>query len=425
MQTLAPVQTKEREIFMDVLRGFAILGIFIANLGSGFSWYNEQAHATGPYLLPELDHKMSFLHHMFIEGKFYSIFSLLFGWGIALQFKRAEQKGINAAPTVRRRLFFMLLLGAVHLLIWPGDIVFFYAMLGFILLPLKKFSNKTLLITGVILVLSPVLLYSLKMSFHDLNYPAQKLFDTGNWADVQLNPALKNIKSEEEYIALIKNQNWWDVLKANMAGFFYRYGYLFFVSRVPKVLGMFLIGYVVGRSDFYKNILQHKKLLYWVIGVGLVMGLPANYFLAKYMTHFSRDYFTLKMNGLHQTIFYALGVVPLALAYVAIFMLCFQTAAGKRIMSLVAPAGKMAFSNYTMQSLIGNFVFLGAGLGFMGQVGPVYYTLFGIAVFIFQVAFSTFWLKYFNYGPVEWLWRSATYKKWQPMRKLNSSSGTG
>ncbi|MBL7720906.1 MAG: DUF418 domain-containing protein, partial [Chitinophagaceae bacterium] len=193
----------------------------------------------------------------------------------------------------------------------------------------------------------------------------------------------------------------------------------------PKVLGMFLIGYVIGRSDFYKNILQHKKLLYWVIGVGLVMGLPANYFLAKYMTHFSRDYFTLKMNGLHQTIFYALGVVPLALAYVAIFMLCFQTAAGKRIMSLVAPAGKMAFSNYTMQSLIGNFVFLGAGLGFMGQVGPVYYTLFGIAVFIFQVVLSTIWLKYFNYGPIEWLWRSATYKKWQPMLKQHTGSGTG
>ena len=160
MQTLAPVRSNEREIFMDILRGIAILGIFIANLGTGFSWYNEQAHATGAYLLPELDHKMGFLHHMFIEGKFYSIFSLLFGWGIALQFKRAEQKGINAAPTVRRRLFFMLLLGAFHLLIWPGDIVFFYALLGFILLPLRKFSNKVLLITGGLLILSPIFIIS-------------------------------------------------------------------------------------------------------------------------------------------------------------------------------------------------------------------------------------------------------------------------
>jgi uncharacterized protein len=102
MQSLAPVQINERETFMDVLRGFAILGIFIANLGSGFSWYSESAHATGPMLVPELDHKMSFLHHLFIEGKFYSIFSLLFGWGIALQFKRADSKGVNALPTIRR-----------------------------------------------------------------------------------------------------------------------------------------------------------------------------------------------------------------------------------------------------------------------------------------------------------------------------------
>src|SRR5689334_3664781 len=171
---LTPVQAKEREIFMDVLRGFAILGIFIANLGSGFSWYNEDAHLKGPFL-SSWDHSMTFLHHMFIEGKFYSIFSLLFGWGIALQVKRGLAKGVNAIPTVRRRLLFMLLLGFIHLMIWPGDIVFFYALLGFLLIPLRKFSNKTLLITGCVLLLSPILLYWLKMEFPVLNYPAQQL----------------------------------------------------------------------------------------------------------------------------------------------------------------------------------------------------------------------------------------------------------
>ncbi|MDZ4807804.1 MAG: DUF418 domain-containing protein [Bacteroidota bacterium] len=413
MQTLAPVQTKDREIFMDVLRGFAILGIFIANLGSGFSWYSESTHATGPYLLPELDHKMSFLHHMFIEGKFYSIFSLLFGWGIALQFKRADANGINAVPTVRRRLFFMLLLGAVHLLIWPGDIVFLYALLCFILIPLRKFSNKTLLITGVILVLSPMLLYWAKMTWPVLNYPAELMIKTG----IKVDSAIMKIQSEEEFMKIMKQGTWFDQLKMNISGFFWRYNYLFFVSRVPKVLGMFLIGYVIGRSDFYKNILQYKKLLYWVIGIGLIVGLPANFYLARYITYFNNDYFSLKTKGLYQTIFYALGVVPLAMAYVGLFMLSFQTAVGKKILSVLAPVGKMAFSNYIMQSLIGNFVFLGAGLGYMGQVGPVYYTLFGIGVFIIQIILSSIWLKYFNYGPLEWLWRSATYKKWQPMRK--------
>ena len=250
---------------------------------------------------------MTFLHHMFIEGKFYSIFSLLFGWGIALQVKRGIAKGIDAVPTIRRRLAFMLLLGFVHLLIWPGDIVFFYALLGFLLLPLRKFSNKTLLITGIILMLSPILLYLLKMTFHELNYPSQKLNELGNWADVKLNPKLKDIKSMEEYMTLMKEASWWEILKSNMAGIFYRYGYLFFISRIPKVLGMFLIGYVVGRSDFYKNILQHKKLLYWVIGMGLVVGLPANYFLAYYMSNFDADYYNMKTNGLHQTNFLCIG----------------------------------------------------------------------------------------------------------------------
>ena len=416
MQTLNPVQTNEREIFMDVLRGFAILGIFIANL-NGFSWYNAEAKATGPFLLPEWDHKMGFLHHMFIEGKFYSIFSLLFGWGIALQFKRADAQGINALPTIKRRLLFMLLLGAVHLLIWPGDIVFFYALLAFILLPCRKFSNKTLLISGIILVLLPMLLYACKMHWQWLNAPAGILYSTGQKLDTQL----LGIASENDYINFSKQANWWDILKGNVSGFFYRYGYLFFVSRVPKVLGIFLIGYALGRSDFYKNIDRHKKTLYIIIALGLLIGLPANFYLARYMSYFMNDYWNLKMNGLYQTISYSLGVAPLAMAYVGLIMLSFQTTAGKKILTVLAPVGKMAFSNYMMHSFIGNFVFLHAGLGYIGKVGPVYYTLFGVAVFIIQIILSTVWLKYFNYGPVEWLWRSATYKKWQPFTKKQTA----
>ena len=126
---------------------------------------------------------------------------------------------------------------------------------------------------------------------------------------------------------------------------------------------MFLIGYVIGRTDFYKNIMQHKKLVTLVIVSGLVIGLPANYFLAHYMSTAMQDYFMLKEKGMYQTIVYALGVAPLALAYVGCFMLLFQNAAFRKPFSLIAPVGKMAFSNYIMQSLIGNFVFLGAGLG--------------------------------------------------------------
>ena len=412
--TNTPIKTHEREIFMDALRGFAILGIFIANLG--FLSHYQGSDKAGAWLFPGSDDTMSFFHHWLIEGKFYSIFSLLFGWGIALQVKRGLDKGVDALPTVKRRLCIMLLLGAIHLLIWIGDIVFFYALLGFILLPFRKFSNKTLLITAVILILSPIVLYWLKMTFPVLNYPAELLNQTGD----QLGEKLNGIKSQATYIDFMQHGSWFDHLKNNISGFFYRYGYLIFVSRIPKVLGMFLIGYVIGRSDFYKNLVQNKKVVYWIIGLGLLIGLPANYQLAYYMSNFEDDYFGLKINGWYETIAYALGVVPLALSYVGLLMLSFQTTIGNKILLLISPVGKMAFSNYLMHSLIGNFVFLGAGLGYMGQVGPVYLTLFAILVFVFQIILSTIWLTYFQYGPIEWVWRSLTYNKRQPFR-VNSN----
>ncbi|MET0464711.1 MAG: DUF418 domain-containing protein [Chitinophagaceae bacterium] len=415
MPQLTPVATKDREQFMDVLRGIAILGIFIANL-NGFSWYAENPANTGPWLLPEQDHTMAFLHHMFIEGKFYSIFSLLFGWGIALQLKRAADKGIDAVPLVRRRLVFMLLLGAIHLMIWPGDIVFFYALLGFILLRMRKLSNKALIITGTALILLPIALYAAKAHWPVLNAPAGLMYETGG--KVMYAISGESLNSDRDFATYLKKASWSEALQANTAGFFFRYGYLFFVSRIPKVLGIFLIGYALGRSGFYNRIRQHKQFLYIIIAAGLVIGLPANYLLAHYMSYNMADYWQLNTKGLYQTVAYAFGVAPLALAYVAVLMLLFQRKRVAKLMSVVAPVGKMAFSNYLLQTIIGSVVFLGAGFNYIGEVGPVYYTIFGVLVFIGQIIISHLWLRYFNYGPVEYLWRSATYKKWQKMRKI-------
>lgn len=416
MQPLSPTNASERETFLDALRGVAILGIFIANL-SGFSWYSDGAGviSSSPYIIPAWDDGMFFLHQMFLEGKFYSIFSLLFGWGIALQIKRAASRGIDVLPVIRRRLFFMLLLGAVHLLMWSGDIVFLYAMLGFLLLPFRKLSNKTILIAGFSLTLLPVFLYIGKAQFPWMDAPRNLLINIGMRLDEKLIDA--PITSEKDFSIYLANADWWQVLKSNVSGFFYRYQYLFFVSRFPKVLGVFLIGFALGRSDFFKNIKQHIKTVRIIVVVGLLIGLPANYMLAVYMSKYPADYWILNHNGVMQTIYYALGVLPLSLVYTGILMLVYQRISGKKFLSVFAPVGKMAFSNYIFQTLVGSYVFLGAGLGYISKVGPFCYTILGIAVFLLQVLLSHLWLRRFNYGPVEWLWRSATYKKWQPMVK--------
>jgi uncharacterized protein len=410
---LAPVSGKERIGLMDALRGFAILGIFIANLGSGFSFYDPEKLHTGPFF-SSWDSTMSLLHHIFIEGKFYSIFSFLFGWGIALQLQRSEASGREPVAFVRRRLFFMLLLGLCHLiLIWPGDIVAFYSLVGFLLLWMRKWKEKNLLITAIILILSPILLYYLKMQFKVLMAPAGLLFETGNKIDANLN----HFGPDTDFFARYRMASYFELVRFNLAGFFYRFGDLFFQSRISKVLGLFIIGYLVGQKGRYQQVINNPKLLWSVAIGGLLIGLPANYILGHYMETDQGDYYGLKIKGWYRTIAYTFGVAPLAMAYISLFFLMARNAFFSRIINVFKPVGKMAFSNYIFQSIVGIFTFFGVGFAMLGQVGPVYYTLFAVLVYIGQSILSRIWLHYFRFGPLEWLWRSATYGSWQGMKK--------
>lgn len=408
MQTIAPVLSADREKIMDVLRGFALLGIFIANLHHLSLFDSKNVSGVLHYASDDV---VDFFHRVLVEGKFYSIFSLLFGWGVSQQIYRASQKNINALPTVRRRLGWMLLLGFLHLfLLWPGDIVAFYAMLGFVLLLFRKMSDKNLLKCGVAFFLLPIALYALKMLFPDLNAPAGIVYEAGVAVE---NKLLGNANTSSR---LESTASWILIWKNNIAGFFFRYGYLFFVSRIWKVLGVFMIGFMLGRNDNLKKLIANKKILNYIILFGLLIALPANFLMAYYMG-FEDDYWDMKMNGFYQTLFYAIGVAPLAFAYAALIIRWFQTKNGNKILSVLQPVGKMAFSNYILQSIIGITVFFGVGFAKGGQLGPTSWTIFAIAVYLCQIFISYIWLSYFNFGPIEWIWRSLTYKKWQPMKK--------
>lgn len=416
--SFTPVRTSDRIHIMDALRGIAILGIFIANLGSGFSFYDASLNYSGPYFHP-LDKTFQFWQHVLIEGKFYSIFSLLFGWGMAIQLKRSEVKGLTPVKFMRRRLSFMFLLGLAHLLLlWTGDIVAFYALVGFVFLWIRKWSERKLFITAIVMLCLPVLIYFLRMTWNVLLAPAGLLYGTGTTIDSYLTGS----KSFDEFLINLKTENYFFQLKSLVAGVFYRFGDLIFQSRPLKVLGMFILGYLLGRNDRYTQLIANKKLLWTIAGAGLAIGLPANYHLSKLME--TGLYYQLKIEGLYQAIAYALGVAPLALAYVALFFLFAATVTGKKITAVLQPVGKMAFTNYITHSIVGTLVFYGAGLGLAREVGPVYYTMLALLVFMGQIIVSTVWLIYFTYGPIEWVWRSATYKKWQPFKKISHTANT-
>lgn len=409
-----PVHNSERIQIIDALRGFAILGIFIANLGVGFAIYEYKPDSTGPYF-HAWDRIVHFLSHFFIEGKFYSIFSFLFGWGLAIQLQRSELKQVSPIAFMQRRLTFMLLLGLAHLLLlWTGDIVALYALVGFAFLWIRNWSSRTLLIIAIACLLLPMPLYYLKMKFPFLLAPAGFLFNIGGWIE----HSISGISGPDSFaisLGKLKSGNYVDQLQFLLSGVFYRYGDLLFQDRFFKVMGMLILGYLMGRNNNYKNFLNNKKLLLRIAGIGLLLGLPCNYLLAHYME--IGGYYKMDADGFYQTIVYAFGVAPMALAYMSLFFLIALTKPGYQLMRLLQPPGKMAFTNYILHSLIGTLFFFGSGLGLMKEVGPVYYTGFAFLVFVGQIWVSTQWLKYFRFGPIEWVWRSATYRKWQPLRK--------
>jgi uncharacterized protein len=409
-QTLTPVENQNRIWLMDALRGIAILGIFIMNL-PGFTFY-DLSSKSGP-LFTKADDTVFFIERVLLEGKFYSIFSFLFGWGVALQLSRNAAKGVNAEALLRRRLAIMLVLGFAHLLLlWQGDIVALYAMIGFVLLWMRNWRTRTLLITSIILLLSPILLYYLKMHASFANWPNRFLMEKAGMLDYTLN----HIKSNDDYVNVVHHMTVYEHLKLNLTNVLYRYADLFFQSRIVKVLGMFIIGYLMGRNDRYKTIINNTRLLWKVAIAGLAIGLPANFLMEHFRN--SNNYYDLQPQGFYATIAYAIGVAPLALSYIAFFFLISRTQAGRRLFLWLQPAGKMAFTNYIMHSVICVILFTGLGFAWDRQIGVVYYSLFALLVFFLQVLLSRLWLNYFQFGPLEWLWRSGTYGKKQQFRKV-------
>ena len=411
IQAFAPVNNYQRIDYMDLIRGIAVLGILIANL-RWFTLYSPGVE--GRFTFPHIDETVWFLQHWFIEGKFYSIFSLLFGWGIALQINRSKKDDKATAQFLRRRLSFMLLLGGIHLFfIWEGDIVFVYGLVGFVLIALRRFSNKTLLITGISLLLSPILLYLLKMNFAWVNWPSDMLYKAGanvyqHFGMIDQDTSRTDVIRESKSLLPILKTTWGDAP--------YRFAYLFFVSRLPKVLGAMLIGFVIGRTNTYAKVIAQKKKMALITILGLLIFIPLNYLLVKYLQDDSALH-ALTSKGLAYTSLYAFSVFPLALAYMLIVALIYENSVIHKLLQPILAVGKMAFTNYIMHSIVAYIIFYGIGFGWMEQLGPLAWASFGVILFVFQMLVSNIWLCYFKFGPIEWLWRSMTYQKIQPINK--------
>lgn len=401
-----PTVTSRYDI-LDALRGFALFGICFANIPFFAGWIFVGPDAKHDFLGAGLyDAFILFI----VDGRFYTIFSFLFGLGFSLQLSRLQSKtNSNSSYFYLRRLALLLCIGFIHLtFFWAGDILLLYAVLGFVLLFMRNIADNKLIIIAVILLLLPVPGYLL---FWIANVePSLGMYQLAGY-----------LVNGEQSVGSFFNGFYESVITPNMLRYFElnpalgvaRIGYFVDTWRLPKVLAVMLIGMWAGRQLLSGRLLENKDLIRKTILYGLAIGLPSSV-VYTYLSGLN-SFQAHSIEGLWSVIAYLLAVFPLGFAYLAIFAQLWHKHANW--LKVFAPPGRMALTNYLMQTLIGITIFYGIGFNLSITYGPLSFALVACSIFIFQVIFSNVWFKYFQFGPVEWTWRVLTYGRWFRLKK--------
>lgn len=397
-----PAAKSERYGVLDALRGFALLGIFAANIRF-FSGWDFLAEEDRTALGGEGYAVWDFLHLAVLDGKFYTLFSILFGIGFALQLSRLEGRGAAATQIYLRRTFVLLGFGVIHLFIfWEGDILTPYALLGFILLAIRGWSDRALLVAAGVSLLVPPIGYAV---FWSLGIDQSLgLYSVAG----AICPSFFSDPVSEIRLATIGEQ-----LTCSLGGGVTRFGYLFDTWRWPKLFAIMLLGLWAGRQLVRGTLLTNTRLLTTTLVIGSLSGAIAGPILANLNgIGFLRPH---SQQGMYAVIAYTFAVIPLGLAYAAGFILLWRIA--RPVLKILAAPGRMALTNYLSQTALGLIVFLGIGFDQAGQWSiQSLYLLVG-AVYLGQIVFSHLWLSRFQYGPLEWIWRALTYGSAPKMRR--------
>ena len=388
-----PTTEKERFLILDVLRGLALAGIALANYPEFALWTFLSADEQAMMPTAGVDWVVRFLQYAQIDGKFYTIFSLLFGVGFSLILAR------HSVPLFLRRMLILVGIGFCHLMfVWSGDILLLYAV-GGLLLPLFIWlKDKALLWIAALLIFVPVALDALT-EFAGIDFAAP--FYALWWEQ-----ATKEGITEENFAAWLRDADGYGAMFAFLKqGACERMWEFVAGHRLPKVLGLFILGYLIGRHWLFARL--EELPLKRVFIVSLLIALPTSLLYA--WSAVGGHPWGLTVHSL----LYAVSVIPLAFCYVTGVCLLF-VGHGPCLLMLAAP-GRMALSCYITQSVIGVLLFYGLGLGLGTTFGLVTIEVTALCVFALQIALCRLWLRYFRFGPLEWLWRMLTYGHYFPI----------
>ena len=369
---------------IDALRGFALMGLFIVHACEYFELY--WLHEPPPNAI-----------HIWVfglfAGKAFAMFALMFGVSFYIIMDRAAQRGVDFTGRFLWRLVVLFIIGFLDAFFYAGEVLQVLALCGLVLVPLNRLSWKWLLPIAIVCFLQPVLLWQLWSASHDIkanvapgyfNYPALEVFAHGSWPQ------------------LFATNLW--------VGPLTKWQFMSESGRMFQIVGLFLVGLMLGRAGFFHNPERFgpARRMAFAVALAVAVGL-----------HFARPFITaaLPADQAHflagmarDTIVYdnwqALAAMTL---WVTGFIELFQWGVFHKLLRLLAPAGRMTLTLYVMQNVIGVALYYHCGLGWYATIGQPHALIFGICFFSAQVAFAHIWFRYFLYGPLEWVWRAATY----------------
>ncbi len=430
----APVSQNERIVIIDCLRGIALLGILMMNIPY---FAMPDPAADNLTLLKELgtvNEKVWYFINWFLEGSQRAIFSMLFGAGVILFITRLEKRvdGMMTAEYFIRRQLWLLVFGLVDafILLWNGDILFEYAICGIIMFAFRKLPAKTLLILAAVCLLLMMVRENREL------YKEKSMISKGEAIAKLDTTKVKLTELQKESLATMtgdkensSDENLQKEMKKNLRQIRGNYKDLYenisTTSTRFEFYGSYygiwdiLVFMFLGMAFFKTGILTGDVSIkiYWLLFiVGLGAGLLMSYYRLKPLTHFKFNQFDIAKNVSLQ--FYELSRTFRSLGIFGLIMLCYKSGWFNRLFKLLRPVGQMAFTNYLMQSILCGVFFYGIAFGMYGKLQryEIYYVV-GV-VWVIEITWSNIWLRYFRFGPLEWLWRSLTYWKKQPMKKL-------
>lgn len=379
-----PTELQDRVVAIDIMRGLSLLGIFIVNMlafHTPFYYINPYTWYTDP-----LDKETFQWIDIILQGSVYPLFSMLFGYGLMMQFRKSQERGNSFIPLGLRRLSVLLIIGLLHaFLVWSGDILITYALSGFIVLLIMRLSRMWLLTIALILYILP------NMGLAFLSYIVAASGET----------FYSGVQEIESSLIAFGSGSWMDIFMQRAADWTYaniESGSLFLIGMT--ILPYMLIGAAAAKGKLIERTLEKKTFWLTLTTVSLIAGFSIK--LLPYI--FEANFYYMYV----QDIF---GGPLVAIGYAGLITLLCQLTIFRKLMNPVAKVGRMSMTTYLSQSVIATTIFYSYGFALYGKIDVLTGTWLAIGIFVIQMIFAEIWFSKFKQGPIEVIWKRATYGK--------------